>query len=401
MRSSVSARRDFLSAALLSARASPRQTSQRALHPRRCRSAIPAALPAPPFGRLLGDGLDARLFTDLSTLGLAPALDARLDHRRTPHAHATVLRAHRDALEPAADRRVDAARRRPRRGADSTCRLRDLDAHVAPSAARASSSARGNADQTNYGLMSTADWEGIPLDGGPRSRRPAAGGRTRVLVSGVDDDTQASRTSIAGRQLDLHARRAAARDPRRPHERRAADARSRLPRPAHRAGLVRLQLHQVGESHRARRRRGAGDDADAGVRGADASADRSEIARASAALARDFIPAVDRHGRDAGPRREVDRRRPRRLPHHRHHLGRHRSRPTRCRSASRSNEPWVPVDDCPLPASHADLEPVVAHVAAGTRPGRYQIVLRVDDPSIRTRRLDLFFYVREIEIDEV
>jgi hypothetical protein len=33
--------------------------------------------------------------------------------------------------------------------------------------------------------------------------------------------------------------------------------------------------------------------------------------------------------------------------------------------------------------------------------GRYQIVLRVNDPSIRTRRLDIFFYVREIEIDEV
>jgi len=28
-------------------------------------------------------------------------------------------------------------------------------------------------------------------------------------------------------------------------------------------------------------------------------------------------------------------------------------------------------------------------------------VLKVTDPSIRTRRLDLFFYVREILIDEV
>ena len=34
-------------------------------------------------------------------------------------------------------------------------------------------------------------------------------------------------------------------------------------------------------------------------------------------------------------------------------------------------------------------------------PGRYQIVLRVNDPAIRTRRLDIFFYVREIHIDEV
>jgi len=27
--------------------------------------------------------------------------------------------------------------------------------------------------------------------------------------------------------------------------------------------------------------------------------------------------------------------------------------------------------------------------------------LRVNDPGIRTRRLDLFFYVREVRIDEV
>jgi hypothetical protein len=40
------------------------------------------------------------------------------------------------------------------------------------------------------------------------------------------------------------------------------------------------------------------------------------------------------------------------------------------------------------------------HLAAG-RTGRYEIVLRVDDSSIRTRRLDLFFYVREITIEEV
>jgi len=28
-------------------------------------------------------------------------------------------------------------------------------------------------------------------------------------------------------------------------------------------------------------------------------------------------------------------------------------------------------------------------------------VLRVDDPSIRTRRLDLFFYARDVVIDEI
>jgi hypothetical protein len=42
-----------------------------------------------------------------------------------------------------------------------------------------------------------------------------------------------------------------------------------------------------------------------------------------------------------------------------------------------------------------------SHVWRPAAPGRYQIVLRVDDPKIRTRRLDIFFYVREIQIDEI
>ena len=29
------------------------------------------------------------------------------------------------------------------------------------------------------------------------------------------------------------------------------------------------------------------------------------------------------------------------------------------------------------------------------------VVLRVDDPAIRTRRLDLYFYAREVHIDEI
>ena len=58
------------------------------------------------------------------------------------------------------------------------------------------------------------------------------------------------------------------------------------------------------------------------------------------------------------------------------------------------------VDDCPLPASTLTWS-LWSHTWHPTVPGRYQIVLRVDDPTIRTRRLDLFFYVREVMIDEV
>ena len=34
-------------------------------------------------------------------------------------------------------------------------------------------------------------------------------------------------------------------------------------------------------------------------------------------------------------------------------------------------------------------------------PGRSGIVLKVDEPSIRTRRLDLFFYARSVEIGSI
>ena len=124
-----------------------------------------------------------------------------------------------------------------------------------------------------------------------------------------------------GSQLDLHARRAGARDARRSHERRAADARSRLSRSSHRAGLVRVQLHQVGRSHRSRRRRGAGDDADEGVRRANASADGTDASRRAGARAR-LHPRGDRHRRNACAGRAVACRRPHRIPHRRHRLGR-------------------------------------------------------------------------------
>jgi hypothetical protein len=66
----------------------------------------------------------------------------------------------------------------------------------------------------------------------------------------------------------------------------------------------------------------------------------------------------------------------------------------------KTSEPWVRVDECAMPASTLTWS-LWSHVWRPTAPGRYQIVLRVDDPKIRTRRLDIFFYVREIQIEEV
>jgi hypothetical protein len=66
----------------------------------------------------------------------------------------------------------------------------------------------------------------------------------------------------------------------------------------------------------------------------------------------------------------------------------------------KSGTPWVRVEHCPLPASTLTWS-LWSHTWRPEAPGRYQIVLKVDDPTIRTRRLDIFFYVREINIDEI
>lgn len=66
----------------------------------------------------------------------------------------------------------------------------------------------------------------------------------------------------------------------------------------------------------------------------------------------------------------------------------------------KGNDPWVPVSNCPLPASTATWS-LWSHIWRPPAPGRYQITLRVKDPAVRTRRLDLYFYIREVSIDEV
>lgn len=66
----------------------------------------------------------------------------------------------------------------------------------------------------------------------------------------------------------------------------------------------------------------------------------------------------------------------------------------------KSTEPWVRVESCPLPSTTTTWT-MWSHTWQPASPGSYQIVLRVDDPSIPTGRLDVFFYLREVRVDEV
>jgi len=55
---------------------------------------------------------------------------------------------------------------------------------------------------------------------------------------------------------------------------------------------------------------------------------------------------------------------------------------------------------CPAPRTHHTWS-LWTYRWRPAEPGYYDIALRVADPSVRTRRLDLSFYVRRVRIDEV
>jgi DMSO/TMAO reductase YedYZ molybdopterin-dependent catalytic subunit len=66
----------------------------------------------------------------------------------------------------------------------------------------------------------------------------------------------------------------------------------------------------------------------------------------------------------------------------------------------RTGEPWMDISEGPHPDTTATWS-LWSHRWHPTEAGRYHIVVRVKDPAVRTRRLDLFFYIRSVDITEV
>jgi DMSO/TMAO reductase YedYZ molybdopterin-dependent catalytic subunit len=133
---------------------------------------------AQPFGvKISGSGLDARLITDLSIL--------QPDKLITPNELAYI----RTEIPEAA-----AKFEGPWRISDF--RLDDLSKqsrHMGPHLFECS----GNANPSNFGLMSVAEWEGIPLVEVVARLKPSKE-HTGVLVSGFDHVGQVSQRSIVG-----------------------------------------------------------------------------------------------------------------------------------------------------------------------------------------------------------
>ncbi len=140
-----------------------------------------AGAPVQPYGvKFGGTGLDARVITDLSTL--AP------DRLITPNSEAFV-RTECPAAVAQYRRpwRVRTAGLLAREGSLTADELlksaRPMGAHLCECS--------GNNNPANFGLMSVAEWEGVPL-ADVIARLEVARDATAVLVGGVDHETQRS-----------------------------------------------------------------------------------------------------------------------------------------------------------------------------------------------------------------
>jgi DMSO/TMAO reductase YedYZ molybdopterin-dependent catalytic subunit len=65
-----------------------------------------------------------------------------------------------------------------------------------------------------------------------------------------------------------------------------------------------------------------------------------------------------------------------------------------------SRDEWKPLVVCPAPTSTATWS-VWSYRWTPELPGAYNIAIRCADRSVRTRRLDAFFYTRRVNIDAV
>jgi DMSO/TMAO reductase YedYZ molybdopterin-dependent catalytic subunit len=338
---------------------------------------------APPFGRLLGDGLDARLFTNLSAV-------------RNPQ---SAIRNEEFFVRTAAPKALPAAWSLTVAGlvqAPASLTLRDLEPLISTSG-RYLMECSGNSDPSNFGLISTADWEGVPLAALLDRVKPSSGA-SRVMVSGVDDMAATPRTSVPGASWIFT----------RDELQRAmlAVRMNGAPLPRDHGFPVRLIVpgwYGCSCIKWVDRIELVADEAPATTQMQEFAArthqNIGQLRAHTPPLARDFIPAVIDTA--AMPVRVekwiVDGRITYRITG----IIWGGSTPTNALSIRfKTSEPWVRVDDCAMPASTLTWS-LWSHTWRPSVPGRYQIVLRVDDPAIRTRRLDLFFYVREIQIDDV
>jgi DMSO/TMAO reductase YedYZ molybdopterin-dependent catalytic subunit len=324
---------------------------------------------ATPFGRIVGGaGLDARRFTDLSRL--------HPERMVTPTDEMFLRTAAPASLNPSASwpLPIDQWRRQ----------ARPMGAHLIECS--------GNTDPDNFGLMSVCDWDGVPLTEVLDSLEPTPDA-TAVLVSGLDDP-ESSRTSHAGASwvfpLDAVKQTGAF----------LAFRVNGEPLPRDHGAPVRLvvpgwygcswikwvnEIRLVG--------------ADAPITSQMIEFSLRTHQRTLPTFARDYEPPVIDLA--AMPIRVEKRRVDGRLEYRVVGIVWGGDAPVaRLQIRFRAGETPQPLDICPVPTTHRTWS-LWDYRWRPTSPGLYNIALTAADPSIRTRRLDVSFYVRRVLIDAI
>lgn len=335
-----------------------------------------------PFDRIVGrPGLDARRFTDLSRVARDRLVTPTPEVFIRTTAPAAALGRPGPWTIP-----IDGLVEMPASviAGDLARRARPMGVHLMECA--------GNNDPQNFGLMSAVEWDGVPLAEVVAPARPRTGA-VAVLVSGVDDKGQESGSEPGASwvlPLDTLDSLGAF----------LATGMNGAPLPPHHGAPVRLvvpgwygcawikwvdrltlvdaeapvtsqmreftqRTHQPRPVSRAR-------DYEAPVIDLAATAVRVEKRRHDARL---FYRVA---GLVWGGLRPVDRLRIRFGP----------------------TDAWQTFDLCPPPVTHRTWS-VWTYDWRPATPGVYSVVLSAADEGIRTRRLDLSYYIRRVRIDAV
>lgn len=337
--------------------------------------------PPTPYGAPVGGpGLDTRLFTDLSTLEPdALVTPSHLAFVRTA-APAEVL-AHQGPWT------IEASGLAARPG---TLGLDDLAREARPMGAHLLECA-GNANPANFGLMSVAEWDGVPLADVVARLGPTREA-TAVLVGGVDHLGQLSRRSIVGCSwvfplgaLDHLGAFLAVRmngAPMLPDHGRPV----RLVVPGWYACAWVKWVNEIA------------------LVGPDARATSQMVEFATRThqaepfgLARDYAPPDIQTA--ATPVRVEKRRTPGGIEYRIVGIVWGGGKPVE-RLAIRigTESPWVPFALCPAPRTHRTWH-LWEYRWKPSAPGLYDIALRVPDPTVPQRRLDSGYYVRQVVIE--
>jgi DMSO/TMAO reductase YedYZ molybdopterin-dependent catalytic subunit len=337
-----------------------------------------------PLGQMLGgSGLDARLFTDLTTLAPGRMVTAARDMFV------------RTAVPPGLDH--DPARWRILLRRDAATSAVAVTAAALAAKARAQGAhlieCAGNSNPQNFGLMSAVEWDGVPL-ADVLAAVPPPPDATGVLVSGIDDTSRASlrsqpgaswvlpRAAIAGTGAFLATRMNGA--PMTPDH----GAPVRLVVPGWYGCAWIKWVNEV---------RWVGADEPATSQMIEFAGRTHQDGRP--ALARDYeAPAIDT---SAMPIRVEQRRVNGKTEYHIVGIVWGGSTPVDqlvIRFGSRDR--GTPVRVCPAPTTTRTWA-LWTHRWRPADPGPYDISLRTADTTVRTRRLDLSFYIRRVSIDEI